>query len=106
VSNKNIENFSRFYDFEQINEDAMDNNYELTETNPMPRNDPRLLLLVARERMLSFAARGMLLYIYTQPLNWIIDIDDLCQGCNREQAILLLEELRTAGYVRYRTSTN
>jgi hypothetical protein len=52
-----------------------------------------------QNRDLSFAARGMLAYILSQPDDWKIELSDLQQQCGRDAARNILNELIEAGYI-------
>jgi hypothetical protein len=53
----------------------------------------------AQNKSLSWAARGMLAYLLSQPDDWIIKTKDLAQNCKRDKVYSILEELEKARYV-------
>lgn len=69
--------------------------------DPHDKDNPYFCLSksTAQNRDLSFAARGMLAYILSMPDDWQINLDDLRQGCGRDAARNILNELIEAGYI-------
>ena len=53
----------------------------------------------AQDSNLSWAARGMLVYLLSKPDDWRVNIKDLQQGCGRDKVYNLLDELIKARYV-------
>ena len=56
---------------------------------------------VAEDNRLSFAARGLLVYLLAKPNNWQVKISDIRSsgGIGRDLAYKLLDELKVAGYI-------
>ncbi len=55
---------------------------------------------VARDRELSWAARGVLAYLLSQRDDWEVRPSDLKQKCGGDKPYTLLRELRKAGYLQ------
>ena len=53
----------------------------------------------AQDRNLSFEARGMLAYLLSKPVDWIVKPTDLEQQCGRDRVYRILNELIHAGYI-------
>lgn len=58
-----------------------------------------LEIAVAQNKNLSFEARGMLVYLLSQPSDWDVRIDDLKQQCGRNRVYKIIKELSDAGYL-------
>lgn len=54
---------------------------------------------LAQDRNLSFEARGMMLYLLSQPEDWILQPTDLQQRCGRDKVYAVLKELIAARYI-------
>jgi hypothetical protein len=56
---------------------------------------------LAQDRMISFEARGLMLYLLSKPLDWKVQIKDLQQMCGRDRVYRILKELQKSGYILY-----
>lgn len=59
----------------------------------------RMLRQTAQNETLSWEARGVLAYLLSMPDDYQLQIDDLRQGCGREKAYRILNELIDAGHI-------
>lgn len=57
---------------------------------------------VAEDERLSFAARGMLVYLLAKPDNWEVNVEDLRRAgkIGRDKTYAILKQLIAAGYIR------
>lgn len=55
---------------------------------------------IPQNRDMTYAARGMLWYLLSQPQDWEVIIADLQQQCGRDKVYALIDELRSFGHIR------
>lgn len=60
----------------------------------------------AQDANLSWAARGVLVYLLSKPDDWSVEPKDLQQGCGRDKVYTILKELESAGYLTRETTRN